>query len=61
MARPVSTHATTKFRISKAVLADLEEMHWTLRKDASQIVGRLLRRPLLTILLRMLPSLVSNF
>lgn len=38
MARPVSTHATTKFRISKDVLADLEEMHWTLRKDVSQIV-----------------------
>jgi hypothetical protein len=38
MARPVSTHATTKFRLSKAVLADLEEAHWTLRKDVSQIV-----------------------
>lgn len=38
MARPVSTHATTKFRISKTVLADLEEMHWTLRKDVSEIV-----------------------
>lgn len=38
MARPVSTHATTKFRLSKAILADLEEMHWTIRKDSSQIV-----------------------
>lgn len=38
MARPVSTHATTKFRLSKTLLADLEEMHWTLRKDVSQIV-----------------------
>ena len=38
MARPVSTHATTKFRLSKVVLADLEETHWTLRKDVSQIV-----------------------
>jgi hypothetical protein len=38
MARPVSTHATTKFRLSKAVLADLEEMHWILRKGVSQIV-----------------------
>lgn len=38
MARPVSTHATTKFRLSKTILADLEEMHWTLRKDVSQIV-----------------------
>ena len=38
MARPVSTHATTKFRLSKTILADLEEMHWSLRKDVSQIV-----------------------
>lgn len=38
MARPVSTHATTKFRLSKAVIADVEEMHWILRKDESQIV-----------------------
>lgn len=38
MARPVSTHVTTKFRLSKTTLADLEEMHWTLRKDVSQIV-----------------------
>lgn len=38
MARPVSTHATTKFRLSKAVLADLEETHWTLRKQPSEIV-----------------------
>ena len=38
MARPVSTHKTAKFRLSKTVLADLEEMHWTLRKDVSQIV-----------------------
>ena len=38
MARPVSTHTTSKFRLSKTVLADLEEMHWTLRKDVSHIV-----------------------
>lgn len=38
MARPVSTHATAKFRLSKAVLADVEEMHWVLRKDSSEIV-----------------------
>lgn len=38
MARPVSTHATAKFRLSKAVLADVEEMHWVLRKDPSEIV-----------------------
>lgn len=38
MARPVSTKATVKFRLSKAILADLEEMHWTLRKQPSEIV-----------------------
>ena len=38
MARPVSTKATVKFRIEKSVVADLEEMHWTLRKDVSEIV-----------------------
>lgn len=38
MARPVSTHVTTKFRLNKTILADIEEMHWTLRKDVSQIV-----------------------
>jgi hypothetical protein len=38
MARPVSTHTTAKFRLSKTVVADLEEMHWVLRKDSSEIV-----------------------
>ena len=38
MARPVSTKATTKFRLEKSVIADVEEMHWTLRKDVSEIV-----------------------
>jgi len=38
MARPVSTKATVKFRLEKSVIADLEEMHWTLRKDVSEIV-----------------------
>lgn len=38
MARPVSTKATVKFRIEKSVIADLEEMHWTLRKERSEIV-----------------------
>nr|DAR68697.1 MAG TPA: Ribbon-helix-helix domain [Caudoviricetes sp.] len=38
MARPVSTHTTAKFRLSKTVIADVEEMHWILRKDESQIV-----------------------
>lgn len=38
MARPVSTKATVKFRLEKSVIADLEEVHWTLRKDTSEIV-----------------------
>ncbi len=38
MARPVSTKATVKFRLEKSVIADLEEMHWTLRKNTSEIV-----------------------
>lgn len=38
MARPVSTKATVKFRIEKSVIADLEEMHWMLRKERSEIV-----------------------
>ena len=42
MARPVSTNATAKFRLRKAVLEDIEEMQWTLRKDVSQIVGEAL-------------------
>lgn len=38
MARPVSTKATVKFRLEKSVVADLEEMHWILRKGESEIV-----------------------
>lgn len=38
MARPVSTKAIAKFRLEKAVIADLEEMHWTLRRETSEIV-----------------------
>lgn len=38
MARPISTKATVKFRLEKSVIADLEEMHWTLRQDTSDIV-----------------------
>lgn len=38
MARPVSTKATVKFRLEKSVIANLEEMHWILRKDESEIV-----------------------
>lgn len=38
MARPVSTKATVKFRLEKSVIADVEEMHWSLRKQPSEIV-----------------------
>ena len=38
MARPVSTKATVRFRLDKAVIADLDEMHWILRKGMSEIV-----------------------
>lgn len=40
MARPVSTKATVKFRLEKSVIADVEEMHWTLRKQPSEIVEK---------------------
>lgn len=38
MARPVSTKATVRFRLDKTVIADLDEMHWTLRRGTSEIV-----------------------
>jgi len=38
MARPVSTKATFKYRIDKAVARDIEELHWTLRRDTSDLV-----------------------
>lgn len=38
MARPVSTHSTVKFRLPKVVQADLDEAHWILRMDVSEIV-----------------------
>lgn len=38
MARPISTKTTVKFRLEKSLIADLEEMHWTLRKQPSEIV-----------------------
>lgn len=38
MARPVSTKATVKYRLSKAVIADVEELHWIVRKDVSDLV-----------------------
>ena len=38
MARPVSTKATVRFSLDKAVIADLDDMHWTLRRGTSEIV-----------------------
>ena len=38
MARPVSTKATFKYRIEKAVAEDVEELHWALRRDTSELV-----------------------
>lgn len=38
MARPVSTKTTVKFRLEKSIIADIDEMHWTLRKQPSDIV-----------------------
>jgi len=38
MARPVSSKATVRFRLDKTVIADLDEMHWVLRKGMSEIV-----------------------
>lgn len=38
MARPVSTKATVRFSLDKAVINDLDEMHWILRKGTSEIV-----------------------
>lgn len=38
MARPVSTKTTVRFRLDKSVVADLDEMHWTLRRGVSDIV-----------------------
>lgn len=38
MARPVSSKATVRFRLDKSVIADLDEMHWILRKGMSEIV-----------------------
>lgn len=38
MARPVSDKATVKFRLPKALIADIEEAHWTERRDTGDIV-----------------------
>lgn len=38
MARPVSDKATVKFRLPKAIIANVEEQHWIERRDADDIV-----------------------
>lgn len=38
MARTVSPKATARFRLNKSVIADLDEMHWVLRRGVSDIV-----------------------
>ena len=38
MARPVSTKATFKYRIDKVVAKDVEDLHWALRRDTSDLV-----------------------
>ena len=38
MARPVSDKATVKFRLPKTLIADIDDQHWTERRDADDIV-----------------------
>lgn len=38
MARPVSDKATVKFRLPKAVIADVDEAHWIERRSVDEIV-----------------------
>ena len=38
MARPVSDKATAKFRLPKAVIADIDEAHWIERRSVDDIV-----------------------
>ena len=38
MARPVSTKAMFKYRIDKTVAKDIEELHWVLRRNTSDLV-----------------------
>jgi hypothetical protein len=38
MARPVSDKATFKVRLPKALIADIDEQHWTERRDEADIV-----------------------
>lgn len=38
MARPVSDKTTFKVRLPKALIADIDEQHWTERRDVEEIV-----------------------
>lgn len=38
MARPISDKATVKFRLPKALITDIDEQHWTERRDVDDIV-----------------------
>lgn len=38
MARPVSDKATAKFRLPKALIADIDETHWIERRSVDDIV-----------------------
>lgn len=38
MARPVSDKATAKFRLSKALISDIDEAHWVERRSVDDIV-----------------------
>lgn len=39
MARPVSDKATVKFRLPKALIADIDEQHWIERRSTDDIVS----------------------
>lgn len=38
MARPVSDKATVKFRLPKALISDIDELHWVERRSTDDIV-----------------------
>lgn len=38
MARPVSTHRVVRFRIPKALIEDIENVRWDLRKEKDELV-----------------------
>jgi hypothetical protein len=38
MARPVSTHKVYRFRIPKALMEDIENVRWNLRKETDELV-----------------------